>query len=342
MKKNAITITAKSMLALTIATGALFVASSKRNGVSLVEANFPLSGKLTIDTGAHWGNGELSYKVAACFNDGTENEIWTNLVLVEAPNCFASLDYVCSETPTNVKFYRYSADLEETTWEANKKDTKTAVTFSIDIDDIFDNCSNFVLSTDDYGSFDLPEATHQIYTPGDPEDPDDSGYYSSDELVFETIALNKDHHAEYSLTVEMKEKDLIRLEDPFFANILESKVTFGDGMNPLDLTFWESGTDNRGFECNTTGTYTFAFDYYENHLVVTKEVEPTPVDPEDPTDPDEPSGGDTPSEEPSEKGEGGSTSLNISFKDILKIIAKTFRDAWNDLVAHIKRWFKLN
>lgn len=336
--KKTLTFTAKSMLALSIATGALFVASSKRNKVSLVNAKFPLSGKLTIDTGMHWGNGESSYKVAACFNDGTENEIWTDLALVEAPNCFASLDYVCSETPTNVKLYRYSSDLEETAWEENKKDTKTAVTFSIEINDMFDNCSNLVLSSDDYGSFKLPEATHQIYTPGNPEDPEDSGYYSSDELVFETIALNKDHHAEYSLTVEMKEKDLIRLENPFFESTLESNITFGDGMNPLDLEFWEGDTGNRGLDCNTTGTYKFTFDYYLNHLTVTKEAEPTPVDPVDPSDP---SGGDTPSENPDAKGEG-TTTEPITFKEIWNVLVNAFKDAWADLMAHFKRWFKIN
>ena len=50
----------------------------------------------------------------------------------------------------------------------------------------------------------------------------------------------------------------------------------------------------------------------------------------------------TATSESSEEAEEESKPEPISTKDILKILAKTFRDAIKDLIEHIKRWLKLN
>ena len=340
MKKNAITITAKSMLALTIATGALFVASSKRNKVSLVKADSPeAKAVLTIDPHIYWGNGGESYKVAAVFTDNDSQQVWSDLVSVNAPERFVKLSYDASFNPKTASIYRYAITLEEETWlddpTANHYDEPMNVTFT-------DSGNHIILNGPNSGIFNYPKPYKNEYLP-------DSHSWESHDTFMTNVYMNSSKNTEYSVQVDLKENDLLIMNDPIFVNIREADVTYGDNMNPGELIYHEEIieseygiTANHNFECKVEGIYNFAFDYVGNRVTVNKEVPPTPVDPEDPSDPDEPSGGDTPSEEPSEKGEGGSTSLKVSFKDILKIIAKTFRDAWNDLVAHIKRWFKLN
>ena len=66
----------------------------------------------------------------------------------------------------------------------------------------------------------------------------------------------------------------------------------------------------------------------------------TPVTPseETPETPEEPAEGE---EESAPKDASETPSVDISAKGILKMLIQIFKDAWKDLVAHIKRWFKL-
>ena len=82
--------------------------------------------------------------------------------------------------------------------------------------------------------------------------------------------------------------------------------------------------------------------------IVLAEDEETPkTDTEEPKDdettPEEDSSQETPAE-PSESSSEEAKPQNtpsVEAKDIFKMIAKAFRDALKDLLAHFKKWFKL-
>lgn len=322
-KKLMIGVSSTLVFGLIFSTGLILIKKVPSKKVSASEPKV-----ITVDANHCWGDGQNNYKVAARFTDG-ENYEWSSLVSVEAPNTFITIPYEISLTPTHVAFYTYSESLEETAWEDDKETPATNVhfnsTFSYET-------NNYILDNDNYALATIPSMVHQVLLP--------EQAFSSVEVYMTHVAANELQHAEYSAQEEMKAGDLMAFSGFLVNNLSEEDILFADNMNPGDLIL---DTEDGGcLDCGVDGTYNFYFDYTAKKLKITKEVEPTPVDPEDPTDPVDPSGGDTPLEDPSEKGEGESTSLKISIKDILKIIAKTFRDAWNDLVAHIKRWFKLN
>ena len=349
MKNKAVKLATTTALGLGMVTAALFVTAKQRNKVSPVLADEPVHGTLTVDTNHFWGEGAESYKFAACFIDGTpEGEYWTSLVTVEAPNRLASVyfELPIDLEPTSVVLYKYSADVEESAWELNKAGGKLAETSSITYTD---EINNIVLTSDIYGLYRVPTACHQVWLP-------DQSTHESRDVDFIDVALNKDHDAEYSVTVMLEENDVFCLEIPMFEDTYENKITLGDGVNPGDLEYYQdeiSPDMYKGFEVKVSGTYTFSFDYYANHLVITKEVPDTPVDPVDPGD----SSGDTPvspetPENPEEKTDGDSSGSQDekpasgavgapTFQEIFDVIKNTFVDAWNDLVTHIKKWFHI-
>lgn len=80
---------------------------------------------------------------------------------------------------------------------------------------------------------------------------------------------------------------------------------------------------------------------------VKREGEVDQGDEEEPieTTPEEDSSEETPKESSSEESESSSSESTVqteelNAKNVFKAIGKTFRDAWLDLLAHIKKWFK--
>ena len=93
----------------------------------------------------------------------------------------------------------------------------------------------------------------------------------------------------------------------------------------------------------------------QNHpeIVLAEDEEKPEVDSDETEDKDEetPTESETPttttSETPAEPTSSGSEEItakpapSVEAKDIFKLIAKAFRDALRDLLAHFKKWFKL-
>ncbi len=115
---------------------------------------------------------------------------------------------------------------------------------------------------------------HQIYLP-------DQSTWESEDVYLKTVKENSLHHTEYSVEVELKENDLIRLER-YFDNIDESKITLDDSVSDTDLEYWAEGS-NKGFDCKGEGIYTLRFDYKEQTIEISKAPIPAPTPTPTPT-----------------------------------------------------------
>lgn len=109
---------------------------------------------------------------------------------------------------------------------------------------------------------------HQIYLP-------DESTWRSEDVYLTSVKENSLHHTEYSVEVELKENDLIRLER-YFDNIDESKITLDDSVSDTDLEYWDNGT-NKGFDCKSKGIYTLRLDYKDQTIEISKTPIPAPI-----------------------------------------------------------------
>ena len=316
MKNKKLIIGASSAFAFAMLIGAIAPSAKQVSPVSAVD---PISGKITIDTNSRWGDGLESYKTAIHFYDeGVAHEYWTDLTLVESPNRLIEFSYEFDFAPTKLDVYKYSADLDKETWEANRTSSVETIVSLDSFTKDEQKTGNIVFTSDTYGLFRLPHGVYQ-----------NAITYGSEDVYLDSVSLNNAHHVEYMSQVELKEDDAILFGDSiiFFQEFNESNFVLDESVKTGDLVYAEGGL-GAGYECHSEGTYTFKYDYYLNKMTVSKEVEPTPVDPSDP---------DT----PEEKGDTPSTPTMPTLKDIFEALKKTLKDAWDDLIAHIKRWFKL-
>lgn len=320
MKNKKLVIIASTTLAFSVLVGASMPIARQVSSVSAVDA---VVGAITVDTNSFWGGGTESYKSAARFYDGDSHEQWSDLVLVEAPDCYFELPYELEFVPTKVDFYKYSQDLSKEDWESNPTSVSPAISGAT-----LEDVEHYVLVSDTYGYFRYPQIAHQIYL----EDQDTWTTDTENEYL-DVVKINSDHNAEYSIEIELKEKDYLFFEDDIVAfckDFDESNFVLDESVEEGDLVYDKGGL-GAGFECKVSGTYTFKYDHHKEIITAYKgEMPDEPVDPSEPGD-----GSATP-----ESAEASTGSGNF-LKDIFDAIINAFKEAIKDLIAHIKRWFKI-
>ena len=316
MKNKKLVIIGSTTLAFSMLVGGKMFQGKQASPVSAEESTV---GVITVDTNSFWGGGTESYKTAIRFFDDDSHEAWSDLVLVEAPDCYIELPYELDFSATTVDFYKYAEDLSIEDWQSNPTSVSPIIS-SIPLEEV----EHFVLTSDTYGFFRYPQITHQIWL-------EDQQTWTSDadNEYLDSVNLNSDHNAEYSIEIDLNEKDYIFFADDiivFCLDFNEDNFILDESVEDGDLVYDEGGL-GAGFECRVSGTYTFKYDHHKEVISVSKGE--TPVDPSDPT------GGD---ETPDSSASGGSGNL---LKDIFDAIFKTLRDAFKDLIEHIKRWFNI-
>jgi len=268
-KKNLAFVTGLSLL-----LGFVSLAGFKNSTVLPAKAEI-IESKITVDPNNCWGGGSESCKVAAYISDDDSHSVWTELVTINAPSTFIELPFKLEFNALYIKVYRYNVDFSKENWEVDPKGEHYAdygwtvspvlnKTNNIEFNDI----NKIILENDNYGLNRVPSMVHQIYLP-------DESTWSSEDVYLTTVKENSLHHTEYSVEVELKENDLIRLER-YFDGVTDSKITLDDSVSDTDLEYWDNGT-NRGFDCKSKGIYTLRLDYKDQTIEISKAPIPAPI-----------------------------------------------------------------
>ena len=239
-----------------------------------------IESKITVDPNNCWGGGSESYKVAAYIFDDNSHSDWTDLVTITAPSTYVELSFKIEFEARYIRLYRYNVDFSKENWEVDPTGehySDYGWSVSPVLNKVYDveftnsnNLSiiNIILENDSYGLNSVPNMVHQIYLP-------DESTWSSEDAYLTIVKENSLHHTEYSVEVELKENDLIRLER-YFDNIDESKITLDDSVSSTDLEYWDNGT-NKGFDCKSKGLYTLRLDYKDQTIEISKTPIPAPI-----------------------------------------------------------------
>lgn len=273
-KKNLAFVTGLSLL-----LGLVSLVGFKNTSVLPAKAEV-IESKITVDPNNCWGGGSESYKVAAYIFDDNSHSDWTDLVTVTAPSTYVELSFKIEFEARYIRLYRYNVDFSKENWEVDPTGehySDYGWSVSPVLNKVYDveftnsnNLSviNIILENDSYGLNSVPSMVHQIYLP-------DESTWSSEDAYLTIVKENSLHHTEYSVEVELKENDLIRLER-YFDNIDESKITLDDGVSDTDLEYWDNGT-NKGFDCKSKGLYTLRLDYKDQTIEISKTPIPAPI-----------------------------------------------------------------
>ena len=273
-KKNLAFVTGLSLL-----LGLVSLVGFKNSSVLPAKAEV-IESKITVDPNNCWGGGSESYKVAAYIFDDNSHSDWTDLVTITAPCTYVELPFKIEFEARFIRLYRYDIDFSKENWKVDPTGehysdygwTTTPVLNKVyDVEFVNSNnlsVINIILENDTYGFNSVPNMVHQIYLP-------DESTWSSEEVYLTTIKENSLHHTEYSVEVELKENDLIKLER-YFDNIDESKITLDDSVSPTDLEYWAVGS-NKGFDCKGEGIYTLRLDNKDQTIEISKAPIPAPI-----------------------------------------------------------------
>lgn len=273
-KKNLAFVTGLSLL-----LGLVSLVGFKNTSVLPAKAEV-IESKITVDPNNCWGGGSESYKVAAYIFDDNSHSKWTDLVTIAAPSTYVELPFKIEFEARFIRLYRYNVDFSKENWEVDPTGehySDYGWSVSPVLNKVYDveftnsnNLSiiNIILENDSYGLNSVPNMVHQIYLP-------DESTWSSEDAYLTIVKENSLHHTEYSVEVELKENDLIRLER-YFDNIDESKITLDDSVSSTDLEYWDNGT-NKGFDCKSKGIYTLRLDYKDQTIEISKAPIPAPI-----------------------------------------------------------------
>lgn len=268
-KKNLAFVTGLSLL-----LGLVSLVGFKNSTVLPAKAEVTES-KITVDPNNCWGGGSESYKAAAYISDDDSHSVWTDLVTINAPSTFIELPFKLEFNALYIMVYRYNVDFSKENWELDPKG-EDYVDYGWSVSPVlnktnnieFNDINKIILENDNYGLNRVPSMVHQIYLP-------DQSTWSSEDVYLTTVKENSLHHTEYSVEVELKENDLIRLER-YFDNIDESKITLDDSVSDTDFEYWDNGT-NKGFDCKSKGIYTLRLDYKDQTIEISKAPIPAPT-----------------------------------------------------------------
>lgn len=273
-RKNLAFVTGLSLL-----LGLVSLVGFKNNTVLPAKAEV-IENKITVDPNNCWGGGSESYKVAAYIFDDNSHSDWTDLVTINTPSTYVELPFKIEFEARFIRLYRYNVDFSKENWEVDPTGEHysdygwtTTPVLNMVHDVEFKNSNNLsviniILENDNYGFNSVPNMVHQIYLP-------DESTWRSEEVYLTTVKENSLHHTEYSVEVELKENDLIKLER-YFDNIDESKITLDDSVSDTDLEYWDNGT-NKGFDCKSEGIYTLRLDYKDQTIEISKAPIPAPI-----------------------------------------------------------------
>ena len=274
-RKNLFLVTGLSLL-----LGLVSLVGFKHTSVLPAKAEV-IENKITVDPSKYWGNGAENYKVAACISDDDSHSAWTELVTINTPSTFVKLPFKLEFNALYIKVYRYNVNFSKENWEVDPTGEHYA-DYGWSVSPVlnktnnveFSNINHIILENENYGFNRLPSMVHQIFLP-------DQSTWESEDVYLKTVKENSFHHTEYSVEVELKENDLIRLER-YFDNVDESKITLDDSVSDTDLEYWAEGS-NKGFDCKGEGIYTLRFDYKEQTIEISKAPIPAPTPTPTPT-----------------------------------------------------------
>lgn len=257
-----------------------FIGIREKESILVKGDEAPSQKIITVDPNQKWGNGTETYKVATCFYDDDSHKGWSELVTIETPKTYIEMSYEVDFTPTSLVVYRYNKDFSKENWLTdptgeNYQDygwTSSPVlnkTYPISYENNQSkNIINVILENESYGHNELPYVTHQNYLP-------DQQTWESNTLYLNDIKENGSKHTEYSVTIELKDKDLVLFEK-YFENVVETDITFANNVAATDFEYWKSELSSGLEYKGDKQTYSLHLDYKDHKILINKILNPTP------------------------------------------------------------------